>query len=170
MKLYLVRHAEALHFNSDPQRGLSQHGVAQVHAVAGFLRDGGQFLPDEIWHSGLPRSTATAQILHDEAAPDSVLVERPDMMPETSSDACYDTLCRYEKSVAIVGHQPHLQRLFSRIVGSNDPEMWEIVNGGVACISGQDYYVGMGNIRRRWSLFWMLTPRLLETKDASRID
>ncbi|MFA5257942.1 MAG: histidine phosphatase family protein [Opitutales bacterium] len=170
MKLYLVRHAEALHFNSDPMRGLSERGVGQAHAVAKFLRGGGQFLPDEIWHSGLPRSTITAQILRDEAAPDSDLVERPDIMPESCDDLSYDALCKCEKSVAIVGHQPHLQHLFSRIVCSSDPEMWEIVNGGVACINGQDYYVGMGNIRRRWSLFWMLTPRLLGTIDNGQFD
>jgi len=170
MKLYLVRHGESTHFSSDPERGLTQRGEEQVRSIAGFLSKEGQFSPDEIWHSGLPRSTFTAQILRDHAAKSATLVERGDILPESAVESSYQALCDNQKSVAIVGHLPHLQHLFARIVGSTDPDMWEIVNSGVACINGHDYYIGVGNKRRRWSLFWMLTPRLLGTMDNYQID
>lgn len=166
MKVFLIRHAEAEPYTSDPKRRLTPQGEQQAVRVAHFLREGGQFDPAEIWHSGLPRSTETAAIMQRCAAPTARLIEHPEVLPESDPRATLDLLCTHAQSIAIVGHHPHLHELFAMMMGSHSSDLWEIVKAGVACINGHDYYTGLGRRERRWAIFWMITPRILGAPEA----
>jgi phosphohistidine phosphatase SixA len=168
MKLYLARHAQSRELMPDHSEELSAEGIRQAHCVARFLRDGGVFQPAEIWHSSAPCSFQTAAIFKDEAAWDALLLNRDDLAKHADISFCYDEICRRDKSIAIVGHKKYLQLLFSRIVGSNNAEMLELVNTGVVCLSSSDYYCGLGRSLRRWSLSWLLNPDMFEPRLAAK--
>ncbi len=161
MKVFLVRHAEAQPYSSQPDRHLTEHGEKQARRIARFLHENGQFDPVEIWHSGLPRSMETAGIMKEVAAPKANLVLHEEVVPGADPGAAYHLLMKCEHSVAIVGHHPHLHELFAKLMGSESSDLWEIVKSGVVCINGHDFYTGLGRKERRWSIFWMISPRLL---------
>lgn len=162
MKLYLVRHAHSRELMQDHSEELSAEGIRQAHCVGRYLREGGMFLPAEIWHSSSPSSFQTAAIIKDEAAWEAELVNRDDLAKHSEVDFCYEEICRRDKSIAIVGHKKYLQLLFSRIVGSNGAQTLELVNGGVVCLNSAEYYCGVGHRLRRWSLMWVMNPEIFE--------
>lgn len=169
MKLYLARHAESQELLPDHSPELSAEGVRHANCVARFLRDGGAFQPSEIWHDGSPSALQTATIYRDVAAWESHLFSRSDLAGEAATDSCYEEICRRDKSLAIVGRKHYLQTLFSRMIGTNNAGMLDLVHGGVICLSRADYYCGVGRTVRRWSLAWLLNPEMFEIKDTRRV-
>ena len=161
MKVFLVRHAEAQPYSSDPARHLTERGRQQVERVGRFLRERAQFDPVALWHSGLPRALETAEVLRRTAVPGAQLLARSALLPEAPAQEAWDLLLQQDESVALVGHHPQLHELFALMMGSQATELWEIVKAGVVCINGHDYYSGLGRKARRWSICWMITPRLL---------
>jgi hypothetical protein len=115
----------------------------------------------EIWHGALGASALSAGILREVAAPEASLVQRRDLHGKQSPESCFASLAEVPHSVAVVSDELFLRHLFARITGMDDPDSWETVNGAVTCITANDYYCGLGVMRRRWSLFWMISPRIL---------
>ena len=62
MKVYLVRHGEAVSSGIHPQRPLSEQGRADVQKVAAFIKPLGISV-EHIRHSGKLRAAQTAEIL-----------------------------------------------------------------------------------------------------------
>src|SRR5512139_2014144 len=62
MRLYLVRHGEALPREVDPERGLSNEGRQEAEKVAAFLK-GLAIEVEAVWESGKKRATQTAEIM-----------------------------------------------------------------------------------------------------------
>lgn len=162
MKLYLVRHAQSREFMTDHSEELSAEGIRQAHSVARFLRDGGFFQPAEIWHSSAPSSYQTASILKDEASWDAELVNRSDLAKDAGVDLALDEINRRDKSIAIVGHKAFLQQFFAEVMGSQSADTLDLVPGSVVCLTSAEYYCGMGRRLRRWSIAWLLNPKMFE--------
>ena len=161
MRVYLLRHALPNPDFPDSNDGLGVEGRDRATAVARFLANSGQFLPDEIWHSPLPRSRTTAEIIKKVVGGDFTLVEREDMLPQSVTDSCFRDLCETVRSVAVVGHLPQLKTLFFRMQGRSDQECWEIAKNGVCCMNGMDYVDSNGIGTRTWSLFYMISPGMI---------
>ena len=168
MKLYLVRRAQSREFMPDHSEELSAEGIQQAHSVARFLRDGGLFLPSEIWHSSAPASFQTATILKDGAAWEAELVNRNDLAKDARIDYCFEEICRRDKSIAIVGHKLFLQQLFAEIMGKESAGMLELVPGSVVCLSSAEYYCGLGRRLRHWSIAWLLNPKMFDLKSVAQ--
>ena len=62
MKVYLVRHGDAVSSQFDPQRPLSEQGRADIQKVASFIKPLGISV-EHVWHSGKLRAAQTAEIL-----------------------------------------------------------------------------------------------------------
>jgi len=62
MKVYLVRHGEAVSSQFDPQRPLSDKGLADIRKVASFIKPL-EISVEHIRHSGKLRAAQTAEIL-----------------------------------------------------------------------------------------------------------
>ena len=62
MKVYLVRHGEAVSSQSDPQKPLSEQGRADVRKVAVFIKPL-CISVEQIWHSGKLRAAQTAEVM-----------------------------------------------------------------------------------------------------------
>jgi phosphohistidine phosphatase len=106
--IYLIRHADAVSDEVDPERPLSDRGRAQVVALCTILRARSAFRPAEIWHSPLARSRETAELLARGLGLSAPLVLKAGLMPDDDPGKIAGALAADERDVAVVGHEPHL--------------------------------------------------------------
>jgi phosphohistidine phosphatase len=153
MKVYLVRHGEAVSSQFDPQRPLSKQGLADIRKVASFIKPM-SISVEHIWHSGKLRAAQTAEILAE-----SVLVEKDcsaheALGPNDDVTIIVDELEAYDTDLMIVGHLPFLAYLASLIVaGTQTANVAAFDAGSIACLNRRD--------RSQWQIEWMITPEFL---------
>ncbi len=157
MQLYLVRHAHALAEEADPGRPLSPKGHTQVKNLAKFLRTKAAFTPAEVWHSPLARSRQTARLLTSSAAPTAKIVEHTGLEPEAHPRLIALRLKTIRRSLAIVGHEPHLSLLAALLVtGRAKPDVFKLRKSSVLCLDRT------GPTAPTWRVRWLLAPELSE--------
>ncbi|MGA2016004.1 MAG: histidine phosphatase family protein [Opitutaceae bacterium] len=118
--IYLIRHADAVSAEDDPERPLSAKGREQVGAVCAILRDGARFSPAQFWHSPLARSRETAELLAQGLGLSSPLVLTPGLEPEDNPGVIAAVLDREGRDIAVVGHEPHLGALAALMTSGTD--------------------------------------------------
>jgi phosphohistidine phosphatase len=152
MFLYLIRHAHAIDAEDDALRPLSKRGELQLRALADFLRSSHAFQPQEIWHSSLLRARQTAELLSGRmklAAPLSLM---PDLEPEADPRAAARRIKAVSRSIAIVGHEPHLSTLATwQITGRTEPPAFVMKKAAVLALEGE------GGV---WMVRWHVSPEL----------
>jgi phosphohistidine phosphatase len=111
--IYLIRHADAVSDEEDPLRPLSTKGREQVVRACELLRKEAGFAPAEIWHSPLSRSRETAELLAQGLGLHARLILRMGLEPEDDPSAVAEALGSEKRSIALVGHEPHLGILAS---------------------------------------------------------
>lgn len=133
MRIYLVRHGEAVPEHVDPARPLSARGRAEIERVAAEVARLGWRVA-EIRHSGLTRARQTAEMLAARLAPErgvrAVEGLRPDDDPHRLAAECEAT----REPVMLVGHLPHLGRLASLLL-LGDPGR-ELIRFGTGTVAG----------------------------------
>ena len=67
MRLYVVRHGDAVSEKVDPARPLSEEGCGTVQSIASFLKESGVRV-SRVFHSGKARAAQTAAILAESVA------------------------------------------------------------------------------------------------------
>lgn len=151
--LYLVRHAHAVDAPEDAARPLSPKGREQVRALGKFLRKSGAFQPEEVWHSPLVRSHETAALLARQLKLNVPLVLQPGLEPEDQPESVARRLRSATRSVAIVGHEPHLSALASLLVrGRAAPPAFVMKKCTALTLEGTG---------RCWMVRWQVSPELL---------
>ena len=158
MIVYLVRHGIAEDRGMaipDSDRALTTDGIRKMHRiVSGLQRLDVQ--PAAIWTSPLRRTRETAEIL---AAGLGVNAVRlcDSLAPASSLDAVCAGLAGAPDSVMVVGHQPDLGELASRLLfGGQQGDSLPFKKGAVAKITWKD-----GDPTSRSRLEWFLTPAQL---------
>ena len=153
MRLYLVRHGDALRADVDPERRLSEAGHAQVGRLAAFLSDRGVRVA-RVLHSGKPRAEQTAEALAAAVAPNASPEARDGLSPNDPVEPVADELAAWHEDCLIAGHLPHLARLATLLLaGRNVPTGLDFEPAAAACLERGDDGV--------WSLVWFVGPRLL---------
>lgn len=114
--LYLIRHADAVIGPIDEQRFLSSYGNAQVKALGAFIKKKGIKKPDELWHSTLVRAKQTAIGLCEEIGWNIPILETEDLKPDDDYSIILKKLKSETRDIAIVGHNPYLECLASRLL------------------------------------------------------
>lgn len=138
MKLYLVRHGEALPEVVDPSRPLSEEGKAQTQKIAQFLLKGG-FNVDIIFHSTKKRAHETAIILRNTLSPSCPMTRKDFLGPDDPTDGIFREIQRQTNDMMIVGHLPFLAKLLSRLVlGSEKPIIAEFQPSSVMILESSD--------------------------------
>lgn len=112
---YLVRHGEAISATLDPQRPLSRLGRQDVErlarcAIARNVR------PAAIFHSGILRAQQTAEILAQYVSPPAGVQSISGLLPEDDPMVAKGELEASERSLALVGHLPHMNRLLALLI------------------------------------------------------
>ncbi len=153
MKLYLVRHGDALGADVDPERPLSAAGHAQVERLAAFLAQRGVRVA-RVLHSGKPRAEQTAAALAAAVAPGAAPEARDGLSPTDPAEPLAGELAAWREDCLIAGHLPHLARLATLLLaGRNVPTGLDFEPAAAACLErGED---------GAWSLVWFVGPSLL---------
>jgi|SRR5215472_3067972 len=151
MRIYLVQHGESKSKEEDPQRHLTDKGIAEVRRVVDFLRSL-ELVVDTVWHSGKTRAQQTGELLAEELR--ARLVKRAGLGPKDQVAATTEAIKQTGGNLMIVGHMPFLGKLAALLVtGSEENEIVEVQFGSVVCLECRDDV--------KWKVAWMITPALL---------
>ena len=153
MKLYLVRHGQAVSSDTDPARPLSRQGGADVRKVAQFIKPL-HLRVEYIWHSGKLRAEQTAGILAEVVECKHGCQARSGLKPNDSAQDLAAELGAYDADVMLVGHLPFMADFASLLAaGRETADVVDFPAGAVACLNRRD----PGN----WQIEWLLSPPLL---------
>lgn len=153
MRLYLVRHGEAVSEEVDPRRPLSPTGRLDVQKLGRFLRRA-KLKVDPIWHSGKARALETAQILGEALSVKDAPLARQGLAPLDPIEPIESQLRKTEEDLMIVGHLPFLGKLASSLLtGSPSLGVLSFQAAGVACLERVE--------EGSWCLEWMVSPELV---------
>ena len=158
MVVYLIQHAEAKSKEEDPDRGLTDDGIAAATKIAGFFSEQSPVV-DAIWHSNKKRARQTAEILADALGCQDKVSEHAGLAPKDDVSPVAQELASFSKeAVVLVGHMPFVSRLASKLLaghpsaGHPDKELVKFRNAGIVCILED---------QGAWKLGWMITPALI---------
>ena len=122
MKVYLVRHGDAVPEEVDPARPLTAKGQAEVEATARELAEEGARI-DEIWYSSKLRAKQTAEIIA-RALNISKVIKKKGLKPNDPVAPIAKLIRQSNKTILIAGHLPSLAKLISLLkTGSEDKEV-----------------------------------------------
>jgi len=156
MRLYFLRHADALPGIDDAIRPLSDKGREQSRRLGAFLKESGVVF-DVAYTSPLVRARQTAEIVLGEAdgLPADRLKESPLLLNDASSSRFTGWLRCLEDHghVLLVGHAPTLEERVRVLMGVGYSQGLTLPKGGLACVKSEDGQAGM--------LKWFITPKLL---------
>ncbi|MGA2141503.1 MAG: phosphohistidine phosphatase SixA [Brevinematales bacterium] len=151
MKLYLVRHGEAVQAEADRERVLTAMGRQRVAKTAAFLQDN-DITAEIIYHSGKTRALETARIIAGAINPLRGLEEAKGLGPNDPINPWAEKSSRFKYDTMIVGHLPYLSKFASLLLtGSEDRDIFKIFDASVICL---EYSGG-------WSVLWFVTPDII---------
>ena len=151
MKLYLVRHGEAVSENVDPRRPLSHDGKKEVEKTAKALRKMGIAVA-AIIHSGKKRAQQTADIIQAAIAPELKLIQKDSLGPNDSTEQIYKDIMKRSEDFMIVGHMPFLGKLVSRLVlGDENRDLVKLTTGSVAALECE---------AASWYIIFLISPEI----------
>jgi phosphohistidine phosphatase len=153
MKVYLVRHGEAVSSESHPQKPLSEQGLADVRKAASFIKPL-KISVEHIWHSGKLRAAQTAEIVAKSVSAEKSCSAHENLGPNDDVTIIADELEAYDANLMIVGHLPYLAYLASLLVSGKDAaDVIAFDAGSITCLNRSD--------AGRWQIEWMITPKIL---------
>ncbi|NLL36214.1 MAG: phosphohistidine phosphatase SixA [Fretibacterium sp.] len=115
MKLWLMRHGDAVHQADDDLRPLSGTGREEARRAGQFLEQMKES-PALILHSTLRRSAETAALVARELGLEECLTEHPGLRPEDDPENLVFELDEEDEDLLLVGHQPFLSILASLLL------------------------------------------------------
>ncbi len=139
MKLYLVRHGDAVPMVNDDERPLSAQGKMEAENIGRFLKRM-VVKPKFIFHSSLLRSQETARLIASTLGCPQCLQERQGLKPEDDTNAWVAELEAESDHCILVGHLPFLPALASNfLAGSEDDLSFKFPTGSVLCLEREGY-------------------------------
>lgn len=148
MALYLVQHGKSLPKEKDPQRGLSEEGIAEARRIAQVAAQYGVEV-SRIVHSGKARAVQTAEIFAEALKPSArvAAVDGINPMDEVAPFAAHIDMAKNEM---VVGHLPFLEKLLARLItGKETPPVFRMQNAGIVCL---DWYPETTQVVIHWAL------------------
>ena len=163
MDLYIIRHAIAHPLGqknefTDEKRALTSEGRDRMRDVAKGLKKMGVEL-DLLLTSPLVRAVETAEIVAGALGlGKKEMAETPNLAPGASAEDLFAEIKRRNgaESIGLVGHQPDLGMLLSRIVQGGDNLGVQLKKGSVCMVSVHETVPTLHG-----DLMWMLTPKQL---------
>jgi len=153
MKVYLVRHGEAVSSQFDPQRPLSEQGLADIQKVASFIEPL-EISVEHIWHSGKLRAAQTAEKLAESVSVEKDCSVHKDIGPNDDVTIIADELESYNSDLMIVGHLPFVAYMTSLLVpGKQTSNVVTFDAGTITCLNRR--------VPGQWQIEWMITTKLL---------
>ena len=146
MKLYFLRHADALSGEDDAKRPLSARGDAESKKIGKFLkRIGVEF--DAAYSSPLVRAVETAErVLGTTNRQTQVKLKLADALLNATSPLEFHQWLREMRGtehVLLVGHAPSLPEHIGRMLGAASAESSKLPKAGLACVETEDCRTGV---------------------------
>ena len=150
MKLYLMRHGEALSPQKDPECGLSDKGKLNVELVAKHLQKQG-VLFSKIFHSKKKRARETAEIMGGIISPHAQLTLHDKITPNDDPHNIFSEINSWEEDTLIASHLPFVPNLMT-LLTEKDAYMTAITfeTATVICLEKENSY--------KWKLLWSTAP------------
>lgn len=152
MPIYLVQHGLSNPKEIDPDRKLTEQGIADVTRIAGVAK-GYSVQVTQILHSGKERARMTADIYGKHLTPPQGLAGIDGINPDDDVKSFAETMDP-ASNIMYVGHLPFMQKLASFLVSGNDGiNVFKFQNGGIVCLDRDDG-------AKLWHIKWALMPRV----------
>lgn len=153
MKLYCMRHGEAVDAIQDQERPLTEAGTAGVQRLASHLQHIGVHF-DHVMSSEVLRAQKTAEIMASQIAP-SLKIETMSSLTENSEcEGLLSDLLHWNDDTLLVGHLPMMDDLVSQLLTRTAGSFTlTFVPGTIVCLEKQQMM--------RWSLAWMINPEMI---------
>ncbi len=136
MNLYFLRHGEALDGAQYPdgERPLSNHGLQQAAAVGCFFREQGIRF-DRVFCSPLLRARQTTEAVLQESG--AIPVTTTDLLISSCDPhrILLELRTHHCEEVLLVGHEPHLGKTVSLLLGLEDRSRVEMKPCSLACVA-----------------------------------
>ena len=151
MDLYMMQHGQALAEEEDPERPLSEAGIARVKVSAEAIRNLG-ILPDLLVSSTKRRAIQTARLVADGiGCPADRIASSDSFLPMATVDEALAFLRPHiDKAVVyVVGHMPSLPRLASFLLGGGGAVrvFVQFDNAGLCCVEVDELGPGKGEMK-----------------------
>ena len=157
MRLYLVRHGNAVPKYVEKGRPLSNLGRQQVAALADFLREA-EVRVQRVYHSGKLRAQQTAEMLATVVLPGGMIEQMDGLLPNDNPLAMAAQAEAWGDDVMLVGHNPYMEHLTARLTtGKVNHLVAYFETATAACFQ----YTGGG----RWAIVWVIPPEVLLNMD-----
>jgi phosphohistidine phosphatase len=158
MDLFILRHGKAGKSSDDPDdaaRALTREGKDEIKQVAGWMK-AQKFRFGIIATSPLERALETATVIASVLGQKDTLVTWDELAPGGDPDTvCYRAAQQGDDAmVLIVGHEPGLSLLISRIISGDLSSSIVISKGGLAKIRNYSF-----RTRPSGELQWLLTTK-----------
>jgi phosphohistidine phosphatase len=159
MRLYFLRHADALAGADDWARPLSTRGWKQAQRLGQFLKEGGVVF-DGGYTSPLVRARETAEVILQCCG--AATASQPLQVDVLTNDATQKQFDGWLRSlpdlehVLMVGHAPTLAERVRSMLGLEDESTLSMPKGAVVCLETED--------QRTASLKFFVTPKLLNVE------
>ena len=146
MKLYFLRHAEALDGADDAARPLSPHGRKQAACIAEFLKAAGVEF-DAAYSSPLVRARQTSEIVLEIC--DGVNRSQAHVADALLNEASQVAFSRWltelppVKHTLLVGHAPSLAERVCSLISISDSAALKLPKAGLACVETEDGQKGI---------------------------
>ena len=150
-RVYLAQHGMAVDKAVDPERPLSEQGIAQTQAIAEQLQRA-NIKVTRIFHSGKLRARQTAEIFASVLAVDKLGSTEGfspnDDVSQTPSQLTFD-------DALYIGHLPHLDKLVSLLVSGDEASgVLMFQNSAVVCLEND-------TSKDNYSIQWYLSNNLI---------
>jgi phosphohistidine phosphatase len=160
MDLFILRHGKAgkaINGPEDAERALTREGKEGINRVAKWMKDK-NFRFDTIATSPLKRARQTAAIVASELGQEDRLAVWDELAPGGDPDTvCYNASQQgNDAAVLIVGHEPALSGLISRIISGEGDSSIVLAKGGLAKIGNYSF-----KTRPSGDLQWLVSPKLI---------
>jgi len=152
MALYLVQHGKSLPKDIDPEKRLSEEGIAEVEKVAQAAK--GYKIPvRQIRHSTKERARQTAALFQAALAPQEPMQVMEGLGPLDDVKPVADRIL-HEPDLMLVGHLPFMERMASYLItGSIQKKVFGFQNGGIVCLDKKPD-------SNDWFIKWALMPNI----------
>lgn len=152
MKIYLIRHGEALSIELDSEKSLSPQGRQDVQKIAKFL--GTKSFPiAKIFHSGKARTLQTAEIFMQYLAPKASLELFSKLGPNDPIENMASCIQNEKTDFMIVGHLPFLQKILGFLVtGHEEHILVDFQAATIVCLDKNTKF---------WIIDWVIGPNQL---------
>jgi len=152
MALFLVQHGKSLPRDKDPQKGLSEEGIAETECIAQVAK-GYKVRVDGISHSGKTRARQTADIFEAALKPSGGIHEHIGLNPLDDVTTFAHTIDPTE-DIMLVGHLPFMERLTAYLItGSIEKPVFKFQNSGIVCLDKDPD-------TQSWVIKWTLMPNI----------